>query len=135
VVIKERVILAAEARRRRGKLFKIIGAAVEVHRTLGPGYLEKIYEQSLAVELEIRDVSFERQFDFSVIYKDREVGRGTADFLCYGDFVVELKAAESTVPAHEAQVISYLTATRNAVGLLLNFGRETLKDGITRVVQ
>ncbi len=113
---------------------KIIGAAMEVHRTLGPGYLEQVYEQSFAIELGIRDIPYERQFDFSVIYKDREVGRGTADFLCYDDLVVELKAVDSTVPAHKAQVISYLTATRNDVGLLLNFGRETLKEGVTRVV-
>jgi GxxExxY protein len=113
---------------------RVIGAAIEVHKTLGPGHLEKIYERALSLELDIREIPFERQCGFSTIYKDREIGRSTVDLIVADSVVVELKAAKKIMPAHEAQIISYLKVSRNDLGLLLNFGASTMKDGVERIV-
>lgn len=112
----------------------MIGAAIEVHRALGPGYLEAIYEQALAIELEERGISFERQRKVSVIYKEREIGECRVDFMVAGILLLELKSAESISPVHLAQVMSYLKATGLRLGLLINFNVPVLKDGIKRVV-
>ena len=114
--------------------FAVIGAAIEVHRTLGPGYLESVYEEALAVELSLRGLSFERQHAFALDYKGHRVGEGRLDFLVDNCLVVELKAVEAIAPVHRAQVISYLKALRLPLALLLNFKAETLRDGIVRIV-
>lgn len=113
---------------------EVIGAAIEVHRVLGPGYLESVYEQALAAELTLRGISFTRQVAFAVDYKGQPVGEGRLDFLVGGLLVVELKAVETLAPIHSAQVISYLKATRHQLGLLMNFNVRILKDGVKRVV-
>jgi GxxExxY protein len=112
----------------------VIGAAIEVHRLLGPGYLESVYEDALSTELELQQILFERQKSFSLSYKHRRVGEGRLDFLVDGCLVVEIKAVERLLPIHKAQVISYLKATRQRVGLLINFNERMLKTGIQRIV-
>lgn len=112
----------------------VIGAAIEVHRHLGPGYLESVYEEALAIEFALRDIPFERQKPVPVNYKSHTVGQARVDFLVGDSVVLELKALEILLPIHTAQVISYLKATRCAVGLLINFDVPALRDGIRRVV-
>jgi GxxExxY protein len=113
---------------------EVVDAAVEVHRILGPGYLESVYEDALAIEMELRGIPFERQKSVNVLYKETSVGEGRLDLLVGGKLVVELKAVESLVPIHTAQVISYLKTIGQPVGLLLNFNASLLKQGIKRVV-
>lgn len=112
----------------------VVDAAMEVHRTLGPGYLESVYENALAVELESRGISCERQKSISVLYKGESVGEGRIDLLVDGCLVVELKTVESLAPVHMAQVISYLKAVNQPLGLLINFNVALMKQGIKRVV-
>ncbi len=112
----------------------VIGAAIEVHRHLGPGYLECVYEEALAVELEMRGVAFERQMPFAVVYKRKQIGEGRLDLFVEKRLVVELKAVEILAPIHKAQLISYLKANECMLGLLINFNVEMLRDGIQRVV-
>lgn len=112
----------------------VIGAAIEVHRALGPGFLESVYEEALSFELEQRAVPFTRQHVISVSYKGRPVGEGRLDMLVAGWLVVELKAVDVLAPIHMAQVISYLKATGHKLGLLINFNVPILKQGIRRVV-
>ena len=111
-----------------------IGAAIEVHRALGPGYLETVYEQALAVELSLRHVEFDRQYEISVRYKQHDVGKSWLDLLVGGRLIVELKAVDSLNENHRAQLISYLRATGLRLGLLINFNVPVLKQGIRRVV-
>ena len=112
----------------------VVDAALEVHRILGPGYLESVYEDAMARELTLRGISFERQKPIDVEYKGSKVGQGRLDFLVAGKLVVELKAVESITPVHTAQVISYLKATGLPLGLLLNFNTPLMKNGIRRIV-
>ncbi len=112
----------------------VIGAAIEVHRHLGPGYLECVYEEALAVELDLRHIPYERQKAFAVDYKGRTIGEGRLDFLVGDELLVELKAVEALAPIHKAQVISYLKATQHQLGLLINFNVPVLRNGIQRVV-
>ena len=112
----------------------VIGAAIEVHRILGPGYLESVYEEALALEFALRQIPFERQKPVSVIYKGHSVGASRLDFLVDGCLIVELKAVDALAPVHQAQVISYLKATGLHLGLLMNFNVSILKDGVRRMV-
>ena len=112
----------------------VIGAAIEVHKLLGPGFLESVYEEALAVELDIRGVAFERQRPVSITYKGRHVGQARLDFFVADELVVELKAVDALAGVHTAQVISYLTALGKPLGLLINFNVPLLKQGIRRVV-
>ena len=111
----------------------VIGGAIEVHRGLGPGYKESVYEEALAIELGLRDVAFARQRAASIAYKGRKVGAGKIDFVVGDRLIVELKTVDSILPLHLAQVISYLKATGLRLGLLLNFNVATMKEGIQRV--
>ncbi|KPV39233.1 GxxExxY protein [Thiohalorhabdus denitrificans] len=111
-----------------------IGAAVEVHSRLGPGFLEGVYEEALAIELTERGVPFGRQEAFEVRYKNHGIGQGRLDLLVGGELIVELKAVEKLLPIHKAQVISYLKAMDLCLGLLINFNARTLKEGLQRVV-
>ena len=113
---------------------RILGAAIEVHRALGPGYLERVYEEALAVELSLRGIQFERQYPVSVLYKGHLCGEGKLDFLVEGVLILELKTAEALGDIHKTQVISYLKVTGLDVGLLLNFQVPAMKDGIKRVI-
>ena len=112
---------------------KVIGAAIEVHRQLGPGYLESVYEEAMAVELTLRGIPFARQVVFALDYKGHKVGEGRMDYLVDGCLVVELKAVETFAPIHTAQAISYLKATKHRLALLINFNVPVLKDGIKRI--
>lgn len=112
----------------------VIGAALEVHRVLGPGFLESVYEDALAIELELRGISFERQKIVSVSYKGHQIGEGRFDFVVEDSLIVELKAADKLLPVHQAQVLSYLKATGCQLGLLINFHESQLRQGVRRVV-
>jgi GxxExxY protein len=112
----------------------VIGAAIEVHRHLGPGYLEGIYEEALFVELVDTGIPVERQKEIGVIYKGRIIGKHRLDLLVGGNLIVELKTVEELAEIHKAQVISYLKATRLPLGLLINFNVPILRNGIQRVV-
>ena len=114
---------------------QIIGAAIEVHRALGPGLLESAYEACLCRELALRQIPFERQVQLPVSYKGVEVDCGyRLDLLVGGGVPVELKAVEQLLPIHEAQVLSYLRLGGWQVGLLINFHMPVLKQGIKRIV-
>lgn len=112
----------------------VIGAAIEVHRHLGPGFLEEIYEEALCIELRLRKVSLERQKPINVEYKGECVGPGRLDLLVGDRLIVELKAVKAVAPIEVARVISYLRATRRHLALLINFNVTMLKDGIQRLV-
>ena len=100
---------------------RVIGAAIEVHRHLGPGFLESVYEEALCVELELREIPFERQRPIGVDYKGHSVGQGRLDLLVGDRLLIELKAVDRLAPIHNAQVMSYLKATKLHLGLLINF--------------
>jgi GxxExxY protein len=113
---------------------KIIGCAIEVHRTLGPGLLESVYRECLIVELERRELRVESEKHVSLEYKGKRItSRLKLDLLVEGTVVVELKAVDRSHPAHHAQVITYLKLTGCPAGLLLNFNATTLKAGLKRL--
>ena len=107
--------------------FRIVGAAMEVHRVLGPGFLESVYEQALAHEFELKGIPFQRQALLAVRYKAIIAGEFRADFLVDGNVVVELKATKGLTEINEAQLLNYLKGTGYRVGLLLNFGTPSLE--------
>lgn len=113
---------------------RVIGAAIEVHRHLGAGFPEDVYELALAVEFELRGIPFRRQPAVQVSYKGHAVGSGRPDFIVGDALVVELKAVTAMTGVHQAQVISYLRALGSELGLLLNFRVFAMRDGIKRVV-
>jgi GxxExxY protein len=111
------------------RTYAVIGAAMEVHRQLGCGFLEAVYQEALEIELAARSIPFEAQFDIPVRYKGRVLKAFyRPDFLCFEAVVVELKALTQLGPIEEAQVINYLKGTGYEVGLLLNFGRTSLQS-------
>jgi GxxExxY protein len=113
----------------------IIGAAIEVHRTLGPGLLESAYEQCLCHELSLQSIEVRRQVELPVRYKAVQLDCGyRIDVLVDERVVVELKAVERVLPIHEAQLMTYLKLSGHSVGLLLNFQVPVLKDGLKRIV-
>ncbi|MDP8248952.1 MAG: GxxExxY protein [Candidatus Tritonobacter lacicola] len=113
---------------------EIIGAAIEVHKILGPGLLETAYQMCLEREFAIRGVAFEKEKSLSVAYKGIELDCGfRVDFIVQGLVVVELKAVERLLPIHEAQVLTYLKLLNLKLGLLLNFNVPLLKEGIKRI--
>jgi GxxExxY protein len=114
--------------------YRVIGAAIEVHRILGPGHLESIYRDALFIELGLRGIPVEREVAFDVDYKGHPVGSGRLDLLVDGKLVLELKACEGILPVHKAQAISYLRCTKRPLALLINFNVVLLQDGIRRVV-
>jgi GxxExxY protein len=107
--------------------FAIIGAAMEVHKILGPGFLEAVYQSALAHELTLRGVPFEQQVRLPVSYKDVLVGEYTADFMIDGKLIVEIKAVSNFNSQHQAQAMHYLAATGYRLALLLNFGTGSLE--------
>ena len=118
----------AESKLFHSKLTReIIGAAMEVHGNLGSGFLESVYEEALAVELQLRNVPYERQKNVDVFYKDRKVKQFVCDFLVGDSVLVELKAIRQLTAVEEAQVLNYLRATKIKVGLIINFGEASLK--------
>ena len=107
---------------------KIIGAAMEVHRILGPGFLEYVYQEALCYELKQRELSFEPQKELDIWYKDFLIPRKyTPDLIVDDCVIIEIKATSKLTNNDEAQLLNYLRATRQKIGLLLNFGEESLK--------
>ncbi|MGD9765368.1 MAG: GxxExxY protein [Candidatus Binatia bacterium] len=114
---------------------EIIGAALEVHRALGPGLLEGISEECLAIELDCRGVPFERQQRVSLEYTGQRVAADLRlDMIIDGRIIVEPKAVETLLPVHGAQLLSYRRRTGKSLGLLINCNVPLLRDGITRIV-
>ena len=109
----------------------MIGAAIEVHRLLGPGFLENVYEQALAHELTLRQIPFTRQIHIVVQYKDVPVGNYRGDIIADDKIILEIKAITALVPAHESQAHHYLIATGFRLAMLLNFGTESLQIQIS----
>ncbi len=108
--------------------YAIIGTAMEVHKTLGCGFLEIVYQQALAIELENSNIPFNREVQFPVSYKGKILDcHYQADFICYDSIVVELKALDALTGKHESQLINYLKATGYKRGLLINFGQSSLQ--------
>ncbi|MBL0224424.1 MAG: GxxExxY protein [Geobacteraceae bacterium] len=114
---------------------KIIGAAIEVHKSLGPGLLESVYETCLCHELQLLGLSFERQKALPVIYKGIRLEAGLRiDIIVEGTVVVELKCVENIVPIHESQLLTYMRLSGLSTGLILNFYTSRMTDGIKRMV-
>jgi len=113
---------------RDSQTYAIIGAAMEVHRELGPGFLEAVYQESLAIEMELRGIPFGRESLLPVRYKGRLLAPTyRADFICYGDIIVETKTVETLAGIHVAQAINYMKATGMQRALLINFGTGSLQ--------
>src|SRR5438874_1944038 len=114
---------------------QIIGAAIEVHRELGPGLLESAYEQCFCHELHLRGLSFQCQLDLPVMYKGLKLDCGyRLDVVVNDSVVIELKSVEQILPIHQAQLLTYLRLSGKKVGLLINFNVAVLKNGIIRRV-
>jgi len=111
----------------------IIGAAIEVHRTLGPGLLESIYEEALCYEFELRGVQYQRQVAVDVIYKNKVIKGQRIDVLVDGEVIVEIKSLSKVPEVATAQILSYLKATGLKRGLIINFGAKILVEGVKRV--
>lgn len=112
----------------------IIGAAIEVHRELGPGYLEKVYERAMVIELRNRGLTCATQVPVAVCYKGEIIHGQILDIVVEGKVILELKSVEIILPIHEAQILSYLKSTNYSAGLLINFKEYLVKDGIKRFV-
>jgi GxxExxY protein len=113
---------------------RIIGAGIEVHRTLGPGFLETIYQQALCLELDARGIRFQRERAIAVHYRGHAIPGQRIDLIVENVVLVELKAIARIDSLQEAKVISYLRTTGIRLGLVLNFNCRTLKEGIRRIV-
>jgi GxxExxY protein len=113
---------------------RVLGASIEVHRHLGPGLDEALYETALCVAFGLRGISYQRQVIVDVSYKGVKIGQKRIDLLIENKILVELKAVESIASIHTAQVITYLKITNIKLGLIINFNSILLKDGIRRVV-
>jgi GxxExxY protein len=111
----------------------VIGAAIAVHRALGPGQLESAYQRAMEIELEYRQIPFQRQVPVRLVYRNQTVGQGFVDLLIDNRVIVELKAAEYIAPVHRVQIISYLKMTKLKLGIIINFNVPVLKDGIRRI--
>jgi len=114
--------------------WEVIGAAIEVHKTLGPGLLESVYEECLCRELQLCEISYERQKSLPVEYKGEMLDCGyRLDLVVEDRLIVELKSCDTLQPIHEAQLLTYLKLTNTKIGLLINFNVPVLKDGIKRL--
>ena len=113
---------------------RIIKCAIEVHKQLGPGLLENIYETAMTVEFELEGLMYKRQLEIPVIYKGRQLGEYRLDLLVEDMVVVEVKSVERFDPVFEAQILTYLRLTEKRVGLLINFNTRLVKDGIKRFI-
>jgi len=107
--------------------YKIVGAVQKVHRVLGPGFLESVYEDALAHELTLRRIPFETQIPLPIVYKGVELGIYRPDVVVDKSIILEIKASSALVDAHAAQAIHYLTATGLHLAILLNFGKQSLE--------
>ena len=111
----------------------VIGAAMDVHRELGPGLLESVYEACLIHELRLRNIKCESQINIPIIYKGQEIAKDfRIDVLVEDKIIIELKSVEKLLPIHEVQLVTYLKLSNKKLGLLINFNVPVLKDGIKR---
>lgn len=105
--------------------YKIVGAIIAVHKEMGCGYLERVYQDALEYEFKLRNIPYEREKQIQIMYKGQPLGEPyRADFVCYGKIIVELKAVDELLNVHRAQVLNYLKATGFRLGLLVNFGEQ-----------
>lgn len=111
---------------------RIIGCAIEVHKTLGPGLLEAMYEEALCIELADAGLKYQRQVAIPALYKGRQVGEYRIDLLVENAVIVELKSVERFDPVFEAQILTYLKVTGKKIGLLINFNSRLLTSGVKR---
>ena len=110
------------------KTFKIIGAAMEVHNTIGCGFTEPLYQEAFEEELRLRGIPYQREKTFHVVYKGKKLNKEfRPDFVCYDEIIVELKAVQDLVDEHYSQVYNYLKATGLRLGMLINFGKKSLE--------
>lgn len=112
----------------------IIGCAIEVHRNLGPGLLESIYENALCFELDRINVKYDKQLKIPIVYKGLSLGEYRLDLLVDNEIIVEIKAVERNDPVFEAQILTYLKVTGKKLGLLINYNVPVLKNGIKRII-
>ena len=118
----------------RDESYKIRGALFAVHRELGCGFLERVYQDALEVEFRLRNIPYEREKAIQIVYKGEPLGEPyRADFVCYGKVIIELKSVSEILDVHRAQIINYLKATKMKLGFLVNFGEESLN--IERIVR
>ena len=113
---------------------QLIGYCIKIHKQLGVGLFESIYEEALSYELNKNEISFQRQIEIPVIYENKQLGIGfKADFIIEEKIILELKSVEKIAPIHKKQLLTYLKITGIQLGLLINFNEILLKDGITRI--
>jgi GxxExxY protein len=112
----------------------VIGSAIEVHRRLGPGFLESIYQKALCYEFDIKRTSYSYQKEVRVSYRDIYISGQRLDILVENKLILELKTIDEILPIHEAQILSYLRSTGFRAGLIINFKVRQLKSGIRRIV-
>ena len=112
----------------KDECYEIIGACMEVHRNLGGGFLEAVYQEALALELGHRGIPYNREKKLEITYKGTKLEKYyIADFICYDNIIVELKALNTLASEHEAQLLNYLKASGKRLGILVNFGEKSLK--------
>jgi GxxExxY protein len=113
---------------------KVIGALIEVHRKLGPGFLENVYEEAACIEFAKQGIPYARQVKVTVEYDGKVIGEGRIDLLVDKKIIIEIKAVDTLAPIHQAQIMSYLRMTGLELGLLVNFNVPILKYGIKRII-
>lgn len=113
---------------------RIIGCAIEVHRHLGPGLLESVYESALCVEFKVNSLGFKRQVGIPLYYKGQLISEHRPDLIVDDTVIVEVKSVERIAPIHVAQMLTYLRVTSLRIGLVLNFNCSTMKEGTRRVI-
>jgi GxxExxY protein len=113
---------------------RIIGCAIEVHKHLGPGLLESVYESALRIELKANSLPFKRQIGIPLFYKGELISEHRPDLIVDDKVIVEIKTVDCLAPIHMAQILTYLRVTSLRIGLILNFKSPTMKHGIRRVV-
>jgi GxxExxY protein len=114
---------------------RIIGLAIEVHRTVGPGLLETVYAECMCLELRRANIEFQSEVTVPVIYKNITIPLGfRADILVENTIILEIKAVAALIPAHDAQILTYLRMSKIRIGLLMNFHAPRLKDGLRRFI-
>jgi len=110
------------------EVYQIIGAALEVHKELGCGFLEAVYQEALELEFQFQNIPYIREPKLSIYYKEQLLNKYyEADFICFDKIIIETKALSGLVSEHESQLLNYLKATRLKVGLLINFGKQSLE--------
>ena len=112
----------------KNEVYQIIGAAIEVHKELGCGFLEAVYQEAFEIELRFRKIPYDREVKLNIYYKEQLLKKYyEADFVCFDKIILELKALSGLTSEHESQLLNYLKATNLKVGLLINFGRQNLE--------